>query len=150
MPEKVRFQALSLNILHLPLFTKLIPTVNLDMIYWSHEVVCVLDLVDLHFTLKWPWLGRNGEVYKTVPMDATFTKLTPTVHFDMIYWYHVVVCGLDLYFCLQPWVCMVKEEMFKSICATFTRLQLFILKWFTSLRQVVVCDLDLHFTLKWP
>ena len=32
-------------------FTKLTPTVHLDMIYWCHVVVCVLDL---HFTLQWP------------------------------------------------------------------------------------------------
>ena len=41
-------------------FTKLTPTVHLDMIYWCHVAVCVLDL---HFTLQWPCLGRNGYVY---------------------------------------------------------------------------------------
>ena len=30
---------------------KLAPTVHLDMVYWCHMVVCVLDL---HFTLQWP------------------------------------------------------------------------------------------------
>ena len=34
-------------------------------------------------------------------MGATFTKLTPTVHLDMIYWCHMVVCILDLQFTLQ-------------------------------------------------
>ena len=38
-------------------FTKLAPSVHLDMIYWCHTVVCVLDL---YFTLEWLWLGRNG------------------------------------------------------------------------------------------
>ena len=66
----------------------LAPTVQLDMIYWYHVVVCVIDL---HFTLEWPWLGGNGKVFITVPIGATFTKLASTVHLDMIYWYHVVV-----------------------------------------------------------
>ena len=60
-------------------------------------VVCVLDL---HLTLEWPWLGRNGYVYITVPIDATFTKLIPIVHLDMIYWCRVVICVLDLHFTL--------------------------------------------------
>ena len=39
-----------------------------------------------------------------VPIGATFTKLAPTVHLDMIYWYHAVVCVLDLHFTLEwPW-----------------------------------------------
>ena len=38
-------------------FTKLAPTLHLDMIYWYHMVVCVLDL---HFTLERSWLGRNN------------------------------------------------------------------------------------------
>ena len=29
----------------------------LTWFYWCNVVVCVLDL---HFTLEWPWLGRNG------------------------------------------------------------------------------------------
>ena len=33
-------------------------------------------------------------------MSVTFTRLTPTVHLDMLYWYHVVVCVLDLHFTL--------------------------------------------------
>ena len=83
-------------------FTKLAPTVHLDMTYWYHVAVCVLDL---HFTLEWPWLGRNGYVHITVPIDATFTKLAPTVQLDMIYWYHMVVCVLDLHFTLEwPWL----------------------------------------------
>ena len=118
-------------------------------------VVCV---VDLHFTIEWPWLGSNGyysqskssvhdkfhelhshfpsiaqrtpsiitssswkstctvsdvrtscisyfdyKVYITLPtcIGATFTKLAPTVHLDMIYWYHVLVCVLDLHFTLE-------------------------------------------------
>ena len=64
--------------------------------------VCVLDL---HFTLEWPWLGRNGYIYITVPRCDTFTKLAPTIHLDMIYWYHMVVCFLDLHFTLEwPWL----------------------------------------------
>ena len=48
--------------------------IHLNMIYWCHVVICVFDL---HFTLEWPWIGRNGLVYITVPMGgATFTKLT--------------------------------------------------------------------------
>ena len=74
-------------------FTKLAPTVHLDMIYWCQMVVCVLDL---HFTPEWPWLGRNDYVYITVPMSAIFTKLAPTVHLDTIYWCHMVFCVLDL------------------------------------------------------
>ena len=57
------------------------------------------------FMLEWPWLGKNGQVYITVPMGATctFTKLGPTV--DMIYWCHVLVCVLDLNFMLEwPWL----------------------------------------------
>ena len=38
-------------------FTKLTQTVHLETIYWYHMMFCVLDL---HFTLQWPWLGRNG------------------------------------------------------------------------------------------
>ena len=48
--------------------------------------VLILLPVDLHFMHEWPPL---------VPIGATFTKLAPTVHLDMIYWYHVVVCVLD-------------------------------------------------------
>ena len=50
---------------------------------------------------EWTWLGRNGSVYNTMPMSATFTKLTPTVHLDIIYWCHVVVCVLDLHFTVE-------------------------------------------------
>ena len=83
-------------------FTKLAPTVHLYMIYWYHVVVCVLDL---HFMLEWPWLGRNGHVYISVPIGATFTKLASTVYLDMIYWYHVVDCVLALHFMLEcPWL----------------------------------------------
>ena len=84
-------------------FTKLAPTVHFDMIYWCHMVVCFLDL---HFMLQWPWLESNGLVYITVhvPVGATFTKLAPTVHLDMIYWCHIVVCVLDLHLTLEwPW-----------------------------------------------
>ena len=73
-------------------------TVYLDIIFWCHMVVSVLDL---HFMLEWPLLGRNGYVNITVPIGATFIKLTPAVHLDMIYWCHVVVCVLDLHFMLQ-------------------------------------------------
>ena len=79
-------------------FTKLAPTVHLDMIYWYHVVVCVLDL---YFTFEWPWLGRNDYVYITVPMGATFTTLAPTVHLHMIYWCQMVVCVLDLHLMLE-------------------------------------------------
>ena len=69
------------------------------------------DLLKPHGALcPWPtfhasvtiWLERNGSVYITVPIGATFTTLAPTVHFDMIYWCHMVLCVLDLYFTL-PW-----------------------------------------------
>ena len=80
------------------LFTKLRPTIHLDMIYWCHVVVCGLDL---HFMLEWPWLEWNVWVYITVPIGATFTKLAPTVHLDMIYWCHVVVNVLDQHFTLE-------------------------------------------------
>ena len=59
--------------------------------------VCVLDLV----LLKWPWLGRNGELFITVPRCATFTIPTPIVHLDMIYRCCLMVCFLDLHFTLQ-------------------------------------------------
>ena len=62
-------------------FTKLTPTIYLDIIYWCHLLVHVLDL---HFTVVWPLLGRNGYINITVPMCATFTQLTPTVHLDII------------------------------------------------------------------
>ena len=48
-------------------------------------------------------VGRYGQVYFTVPIGATFTKLAPTAHLDMIYWCHMVVCILDLQFLLQQW-----------------------------------------------
>ena len=65
-------------------------------------MVCVLDL---HFTLEWPWLRRNCQVHISIPIGATFTKLAPTIHLDMIYWYQVVVCVLDLHFTLEwPWL----------------------------------------------
>ena len=38
-----------------------------------------------------------------------FTKLTPTVHLDMIYWCHMVVCVLDLHF-TPEWLTMVKKK----------------------------------------
>ena len=44
---------------------------------------------------------RNGWVHFTVPRCDTFTKLTPTVHFDIIYWCHMMVCVLDLYLCFS-------------------------------------------------
>ena len=47
-----------------------------------------------HAWVTW-WLGRNCYVHITVTIGATFTKLAPTVHFDMIYSYHVVI--------LCPW-----------------------------------------------
>ena len=53
------------------------------MIYWYHVLVCVLDL---HFKLEWPSLGRNDQVYITVPRCATFTKLTPTVGAAVAEW----------------------------------------------------------------
>ena len=115
-------------------FTKLAPTVHLDMIYWYHVIVSVLDL---HFTLEWPWLGRNGYVYITVPIGATFTKFTPTVHLDMIYLCHVVV--------RKKWSSLFTKPM----SATFTKLtstvHLDMIYWC----HVVVCVLDLHFTLQW-
>ena len=43
----------------------------------------------------------NILVYNTVPMSATFTELISTVHLDMTYWCHVVVCVLDLHFTLH-------------------------------------------------
>ena len=36
---------------------------------------------------------------------ATFTKLTQTVHLDMVYWCNMVVCVLDLLFTFElPWL----------------------------------------------
>ena len=43
---------------------------------------------------------KKCKVFITVPMGATFTKLTSTVHLDM-FWCHVVVCVLGLLFMLQ-------------------------------------------------
>ena len=61
-------------------FTKHTPTIHLDMIYWCHAVVCVLDL---HFKLQWPWLGRNGQVYIT----AEITKvIRPDISGKMKNW----------------------------------------------------------------
>ena len=56
----VRKKWLSLYYITVPMgatFTKLAPAVHLDMKYRCHMVVCVFDL---HFTLEWPLLGRNG------------------------------------------------------------------------------------------
>ena len=118
-------------------FTKLTPTVHLDMIFWCHVVVCILDL---HFRLEWPWLGRNGYVHITVPIGATFTKLAPTVHLDMIYCYHVVVCVLDLHFRLEwPWLgrndygyITVSRYVF-NILQTYTNSSIDVTWWFVSL-----------------
>ena len=44
---------------------------------------------------------RYSYIHFAVPIGAIFTKLAPTVHFDMIYLCHVVVCVLDLHFTLQ-------------------------------------------------
>ena len=93
-------------------FTKLTPTVRLDMIFWCYVVVGVLVL---HFTLEWPWLEWNGEVNITVPttygMGDTFTKLAPTVHHDIICWCHIMAHD-DL--CPWPtfhaWVTMVRKK----------------------------------------
>ena len=58
-------------------FPKLAQIFHLDMIYRCHVVVCFLDL---HFTLGSPRLGRNGYVYISVPIGATFTLLASSVH----------------------------------------------------------------------
>ena len=110
----VQFILHYLDVLH---FTKLTPTVHLDMIYQCHMVVCVLDL---HFTLEWPWLGRSGCIYYST--FASFSKLTPTVHLDMIYQCHVVVCVLDLHFTLEwPWLGR-NGCLYYNTCASFTKL----------------------------
>ena len=49
-------------------------------------------------------LRKKWLVYISVPIGATFTKLAPTVHLDMIYWCHMVVCVLGLLFMLE-WPC---------------------------------------------
>ena len=74
------------------------------MIYPCHVLVYVLNL---DFTLEWPLSGRNGYVYiNTVPMGATFTKLIPTAHLD------IILCGG-----LCPWptfygrVTMVRKKL---------------------------------------
>ena len=59
-----------------------------------HDWLIPVRVHDLHFRLDWPLSRRNGYLYITVPMGATFTKLTPTVHLDIIY---LVVCVLDLH-----------------------------------------------------
>ena len=58
-------------------------------------------------------------VYITVPMSATFTKLIPTVHLDMIYLCHVMVCVLNLHFTFE-WprhkMAMVPITIMSSFC----------------------------------
>ena len=44
-------------------------------------------------------------------------KLAPTVHLDMIYWHHVVVCILDLHFRL--WVTMVRKKWLSLYNSTY-------------------------------
>ena len=40
-------------------------------------------------------------VYITVHIGATFAKLTPTVHLDIIHWYHMLVCVRYPHFTLE-------------------------------------------------
>ena len=54
----------------------------------------------------------------TVPIGATFTRLTPSVHLDMIYWCHVVVCVLDLHFTLE-WLTMVRKKWLCQYYSTY-------------------------------
>ena len=82
----------------------------------------------------------------------TFTILAPTVHFDMIYWYHVVVCVLGLLFTLE-WPRLGRNGsvyITVPMGATSTKLaptvHLDMIYWC----HVVVCVLDLHFTLESP
>ena len=68
-------------------------------IYWYHIVVCVLDL---HFTLEWPWLGRYVAVCITMPMSATFTKLHSRQLFILIWstdatWWFVSLAYISRY-----------------------------------------------------
>ena len=46
------------------------------MIYWCHVVVYVLDL---HFTLEWPWLGRNGYYNKSI-LQYLWVLYEPNLH----------------------------------------------------------------------
>ena len=85
------------------------------MIYWYHVMVCVLDL---HFTLEWPWLGRNGSVHITVPIGATFTKLAPTVHLD-IHDLLVPRGGLCPWPTFQAWVTMVRKKWLSPYYSTY-------------------------------
>ena len=74
---------------------------QLFILTWIYRCHMVVYVIDLHFTLQWPLLGRNDQVYISVPRSATFSKLTPTVHLDMAYWCHVVLCVFDLLFTLK-------------------------------------------------
>ena len=82
---------------------------------------------------------------------ATFTKLTLTVYFYMIYQCHVVVIILDLYFTLE-WPGLgryVKTSQCVGVLHSPNLHHLFILTWSTWY-HVLVCVLDLHFKLEWP
>ena len=51
-------------------------------------------------------------------MSATFTKLAPTVHLDMIYWYQVVVtlCPWPTF---HAWVTMVRKKWLSIYYSTY-------------------------------
>ena len=98
------------------------------------------------FQLEWPWLGRNGYIYITVPIGATFIKLAPTVHLDMIYWWHMVICVLDLHFMPEwPWLGRSGYVYITWLWVLHSPNlhQLFILTWSTDARWWFV-------SLRWP
>ena len=65
------------------------------------------DLLLPHSGLcSWPTchaflVRKKCQVYNTLPMSATFTKLISYFYLDMIYWCHVVVCVIEIHFTLQ-------------------------------------------------
>ena len=95
-------------------------------------------------------LERNGLVHFTVTRFDPFNKLAPTV--DIIDWYHVVVCVLDLHFTLElPWLGRNGKAYFTvPIDATFSKLTPTVYLYMIYWCHVLVCVLDLHFTLHWP
>ena len=71
------------------------------MIYRCHMVVCVLDL---HFTLEWPWLGRNGYSIYWCCIHQTCTNCSS--------WHDLLMQrgGLCPWPIFHTWVTMVRKK----------------------------------------
>ena len=74
------------------IYTEFTPTVHLDMIYWRHVVICVLDL---YFTLEWALLGMKLlSLYY-----STYGCYIPWIYTNCSSWHHLLTPRGDL----CPW-----------------------------------------------